>query len=218
MAGSGRAGVRRQAPVRSKIHKLLLATGNPGKARELGRLLQDAPYDMVGPRELGLDIEVEETGETLEENATLKARTYACLSGLWALADDSGLEVEALRGAPGPFSKRYAGHDASDLDRVEYLLKQLEGVPWDLRGARFRCVIAIASPEGDVRQCQGVCQGVVALEPQGSNGFGYDPVFFLPELDRTMAELTLEEKNRVSHRSRAAQAALTLLQELSNSS
>ena len=161
-----------------------------------------------------MDFEVEEVGETLEENAALKARTYARHSGLWALADDSGLEVEALDGAPGVRSKRFAGEGASDADLVRELLRRLDGTPWERRAARFRSVIAIASPEGRMHLCQGACDGVIGLQPQGAGGFGYDPVFYIPELGCTMAELSLEEKNRISHRAAAARAAADLLPAL----
>ena len=194
--------------------KLLLATTNAGKARELAQLLKSVPWEMVSLRDEGVDFEVEETGETLEENAALKARTYARHSGLWALADDSGLEVEALGGAPGVRSRRFAGEGASDADLVRELLRRLDGTPWEQRAARFRSVIAIASPEGQVHQCEGVCEGVIGFQPRGDGGFGYDPVFYIPELGCTMAELTLEEKNRISHRAAAARAAEALLATL----
>ena len=194
--------------------KLLLATGNQGKARELARLLRSAPWELVSLRDAGVDFEVDEVGETLEENAALKAQTYARHSGLWALADDSGLEVEALGGAPGVRSRRFAGEGASDADLVREILRRLDGTPWEQRGARFRSVIAVASPHGEVHLCQGVCDGVIGFQPQGDGGFGYDPIFFLPDLGCTMAELSLEEKNRVSHRAAAARAAEALLATL----
>lgn len=193
---------------------LLLATGNAGKVRELRELLRDAPVRLVGLRDAGITQDVEETGDTFEENASLKAAEYARLSGLWALAEDSGLEVDALGGGPGVHSRRYAGLDATDAQRVQYLLSKLRNVPWERRGARFRSVIAIASPMGVQRVVVGECRGVIALEPRGSEGFGYDPVFFLPELGRTVAELSLEEKNRVSHRSRSAAESVEALREL----
>ena len=194
--------------------KLLLATSNAGKARELAQLLRSVPWELVSLRDEGVDFEVEEVGETLEENAALKARTYARHSGLWALADDSGLEVEALGGAPGVRSRRFVGEGASDADLVAELLRRLSGTPWEQRAARFRSVIAIASPYGALHLCQGACDGVIGFRPQGAEGFGYDPVFFIPELGRTMAELTLEEKNRISHRAAAARAAEDLLATL----
>ena len=130
------------------------------------------------------------------------------------MADDSGLEVHILGGAPGRLSARWAGEDASDEDRVAYLLSKLKDVPIEERSAQFRCVIAIATPEGEVELCSGECQGLIALEPKGSEGFGYDPVFYLPELGKTMAELPLEVKNRYSHRGKAARKARRLLEKL----
>jgi len=193
-----------------------LATNNPGKARELTGLLRELPLKLVLPRELGIDSEVDEVGCSLEENARLKATTLAGRGRLLALADDSGLEVDFLGGEPGPLSARYAGEGASDKERVDYLLAKMEGVPWEKRTARFRCVIAIAEPEGEVELCSGECQGLITLEPRGKEGFGYDPVFYLPGLDKTMAELPLDIKNRVSHRGKAAREAVKLLRRKYN--
>jgi XTP/dITP diphosphohydrolase len=177
--------------------RLLLATNNPGKVREYRSLLEELPLELVLPGELGINAGVDETGGSLEENARLKATVMAAWSGLLALADDSGLEVDALGGEPGPLSARYAGEGASDKERVEFLLAKLKGVPWEKRTARFRCVIAIAGPEGEVELCSGECHGFIAFEPGGEKGFGYDPIFYFPGLDRTMAELPLDIKNRV---------------------
>jgi len=193
--------------------KLLLATNNKGKAREYRSLLSGVPFELVTPDEVGINTEVEEVGKSFEENARLKAATLAAESQLLSLADDSGLEVDALGGEPGTLSARYAGEGASDEDRVSYLLTKLEGVPEERRTARFRCVIAIATPEGDVELCSGECEGIIAFEPRGNKGFGYDPIFYLPELKKTMAELPPEEKNRISHRGRAARKASQLLKE-----
>ena len=184
---------------------LLVATHNAGKLAELRNLLRDAPYALASLADVGIDADVEETGATLEENAALKAATYARLSGLPTLADDSGLEVDALGGAPGVYSARYAGAGAgaSDADRIAKLLANLASrkPPWT---ARFRCVIAIARHGGAPDLHAGVCEGVIIPKPRGENGFGYDPVFLLPEYGKTMAELSDAEKNRVSHRGRAA--------------
>jgi len=144
----------------------------------------------------------------------LKATAYARTSGLLTLADDSGLEVDALGGEPGTRSARYAGQGASDEDRYRLLLSKLEGMPWQQRTARFRCVIAVARPQGGVHTAQGTCEGVIAFEPRGERGFGYDPVFYVPEHGQTMAELEPEVKNRISHRARAAEGARRILQEL----
>jgi len=191
--------------------KLLLATNNRGKARELKLLLRELPLELVLPDELGITAEVEEMGGSLEENARLKATVLARESRLLALADDSGLEVDALWGEPGPLSARYAGEGASDKERVDYLLAKLKGVPREKRTARFRCVIAIATPEGKVELCSGKCPGLITFGPRGEKGFGYDPVFYFPGLDKTMAELPLDIKNRVSHRGEAAREAVEYL-------
>jgi len=191
--------------------KLLLATNNQGKVSEYRALLGDVPFDLVSLADEGLNIKVAETENTMEANARIKAVITAQESKLMALADDSGLEVDALGGEPGVRSARYAGDHASDSDRVNYLLAKLENVPWDLRTARFRCVIAIATPQGEVELCYGECEGFITFEPIGNQGFGYDPVFYFPELHKTMAELPPEVKNRVSHRGRAAREAARLL-------
>jgi len=191
--------------------RLLLATNNRGKARELKELLRELPVELVLPGELGISAEVEETGTTFEENAKIKATVLAKRSGLLSLADDSGLEVDTLGGEPGPLSARYAGEGASDKERVDYLLAKLKGVPREKRTARFRCVIAIATPEGKVELCFGECQGLITFGPKGERGFGYDPVFYFPGLDKTMAELPLDIKNRVSHRGAAAREAVEYL-------
>ncbi len=198
------------------LDKLLLATNNQAKVREYKELLRDLPFELVSPAEVGITTIVSEVGESLEENARLKATVLAVESQLLALADDSGLEVDALGGEPGRLSARYAGEGASDRDRIDYLLARLEGVSWERRTARFRCVIAIATPEGEVELCSGECQGFITFEPGGEQGFGYDPVFYLAELDKTMAELPLEIKNQVSHRGKAAREACQLLRRKYN--
>jgi XTP/dITP diphosphohydrolase len=189
--------------------KLLIATNNRGKLAEYRDLL--AGLDLVTLSEAGVTEAVEETGTTYVENARLKARAAAARSGLTALGDDSGLEVDALEGAPGVMSARYAGEHTSDADRINLLLNQLAGVPWQKRTARFRCVIALSTPSGEVAICEGKCEGFISLEPKGTGGHGYDPVFFMPELDMTMAQLPLDLKDRVSHRARAASQVPVLL-------
>jgi XTP/dITP diphosphohydrolase len=184
--------------------KLLLATNNRGKIEEYRRLLKDIPFELVTLTDAGITAEVVEVGESLEENARLKATVLSAQSGLLAMADDSGLEVDALGGEPGRLSARYAGEGASDKDRINYLLSRLKDVPWEKRTARFRCVIAVATPSGEVALCSGECRGRITFEPKGSQGFGYDPVFYLPELGQTMAELPMEVKNKISHRGQAA--------------
>lgn len=195
--------------------RLLIATNNRGKSRELSALLKDASWECTTPADEGITLEPEETGKTFEENAVIKAKAFARASGLITLADDSGLEVDALNGAPGIHSARYAGPEATDAQRNDYLLAKLSGVPWEKRQARFRCVIAIAFPDDRLVLCKGECAGLIALEPRGENGFGYDPIFYFPELGKTMAELTPEEKGRVSHRGKAVRKAREFLQSLS---
>ena len=198
--------------------KLLLATNNQAKVYEYRSLLRNPAYELVTLAEEGITTVVDEVGESLEENARLKATSLATESRLLALADDSGLEVDALGGEPGRLSARYAGEGASDGDRVNYLLSRLKGVPWPERSARFRCVIAIATPDGELELCSGECRGIITFEPKGKHGFGYDPIFFLPQLDKTMAELPLEIKNQVSHRGQAARKVSQVLERLSCSS
>jgi XTP/dITP diphosphohydrolase len=194
--------------------KLLLATSNPGKIREYRFLLDGLGYQITTLTEKGISKAVVESGSNYEQNARLKALTYAKLSQLTALADDSGLEVDALNGEPGIKSARFAGESASDLDKVNLLLARLKDTPWEKRTARFKCVIAIASPRGRVELCYGECHGMIALQAKGENGFGYDPIFFFPEMGKTMAELPFEIKNQVSHRAQASQKARQVLQQL----
>ncbi len=204
--------------------KLLIATRNPGKMREYRGLLHDAPFQLVSLDDLGIPDEVEETGETFAENARLKAGDYARLSGMLTLSDDSGLEVDALGGEPGVRSARYGGDAGfSDQDRVRLLLHNLEGVPWQKRTARFRCFTALFRPPGrqdppeskEVTCVVGSVAGMIQYEPEGDEGFGYDPTFYLPSYRQTMAQLPLEEKNRISHRSDAARRAVAVLNKLS---
>lgn len=191
--------------------KLLLATNNAGKGKEYRSLLEGIPFDLVTPKELGITMAVEETGTSYKINAQLKACALAAQSGLLTLSDDSGIEVDALHGAPGVISARYAGENTSDVERVEYLLNKLKGIPQEKRTARFYCVIAVAQPDGKVDFRDGECKGLITLKPCGANGFGYDPVFYLPEFGKTMAELQADVKNKISHRARAAQKAKLLL-------
>ena len=193
--------------------RLLLATNNPGKVREYQSLLGGIPYQLVIMADVGISTDVPETGKTFEENATLKATILAEESGLLTLADDSGLEVDALGGEPGVLSHRYAGENATDDDRVNFLLKKLEGVPDKERTARFRCVIAISRLDGEVELFAGECPGIITSTPKGYNGFGYDPIFYLPDFGKTMAEISVEEKNELSHRARAAEKAREYLFE-----
>ena len=191
--------------------KLLLATNNKGKVREYQSLLSCVPVELVTLAEEGITTVVSEDGDSMEENARLKAVALAQESGLAALADDSGLEVDALGGEPGCLSARYAGEGASDSELVSYLLDKLKGLPDEKRSARFRCVIAVATPDGRVKMCSGECRGFITLEPGGTDGFGYDPIFYIPEMGKTMAELSLETKNKVSHRGQAARGVPDVL-------
>jgi XTP/dITP diphosphohydrolase len=190
--------------------RLLIATTNPGKQREYRALLRDAPAEIVFPDDLGITLEVEEDGATFRENAAKKARALSQASGFPALADDSGLEVNALGGEPGVRSARYAGPGADDPRRRAFLLENLRGVPAP-RTARFVCAIAIASADGSVEFAEGECRGEITFTERGTNGFGYDPVFQIEGRAETMAEITAEEKNRISHRARAARAAIPIL-------
>jgi XTP/dITP diphosphohydrolase len=193
--------------------KLLLATNNKGKVLEYQSLLKCIPCELVTPADIGLKMEVEESGGTYEENARLKAEALAKAADLLTLADDSGLEVDALQGEPGIRSSRYAGEKATDTDRVKYLLAKLKDVPEGQRTARFRCVIAIAWPDGRIEYCSGKCEGTLTREPLGKEGFGYDPIFYFPELKKTMAELPADIKNSISHRAMAAKEACKVLKK-----
>jgi XTP/dITP diphosphohydrolase len=191
--------------------KLLLASNNSGKLREILALLEDLPLELVTPRQAGLLLDVAEDGSTYAENAARKALAFSRAGGMLTLADDSGLEVEALHGEPGLHSARYLRKPgATDADRRAFLLQKLKGLPrpWQ---ARFRCTVALADPSGEIQFAEGACSGEIIPEERGQDGFGYDPIFLLPDLGRTMAELSLEEKNRLSHRARAIIAARQLL-------
>ncbi len=194
--------------------KLLIATKNRGKAREYRELLSSLPFKVLSLAELGINDDVEETGSTFSENALLKAQTYAQLSGLLTWADDSGLVVDALHGWPGVHSARHAGPHATDADRIDILLQKLRGVPPENRTAAFFCVVAIATPDGRAWTTEGTCSGVIIDKPVGSKGFGYDPVFFVPPLGQTFAQMTPTQKNAISHRGIAARKAKTLLAQL----
>jgi len=194
--------------------RLLIATENQGKVKEFQALLDGLDLELVTPKSLGLELKVVEDGATYEENAAKKALVYARASGLISLADDSGLEVDALAGAPGLYSARYSPlPGATDADRRAYLLQNLQGKPhpW---AAHFHATVAIATPEGVLHFADGNCHGEIIAAERGDNGFGYDPIFFIPALDRSMAELSMDEKNRLSHRALALQNARPILQKL----
>ncbi|OPX84323.1 MAG: Non-canonical purine NTP pyrophosphatase [Pelotomaculum sp. PtaB.Bin104] len=196
--------------------KLVLATRNKGKVREMSEMLAVYGIEVLSLDEFPLIGEIEEDGNTFQENAIKKATVTASLTGMTALADDSGLEVDYLNGAPGVFSARFAGEDSNDLANNKKLLELLTGVSPEKRTARFQCVIAVAEPDGAVHTAQGTCEGVIASEPRGEKGFGYDPLFYLPEYGKTFAEIDLELKNQISHRGRALAGAREILARLSN--
>ncbi len=193
------------------MHKLLMATRNPGKAREYAVLLADLPLAVTTLDAEGITADVAETGQTFAENARLKATAYAGMTGLWTWADDSGLEVDALDGRPGVWSARYGGPGATDRDRYLKLLDELRRHPDRPRTARFRCAVALALSHGQVLSAEGVLAGVIVDEPRGAHGFGYDPIFYVPDHQGTLAELPPPLKNRISHRALAAAAAKRLL-------
>ena len=196
------------------MSRLLIGTSNAHKLGELTRILAGIPFALTSLAEAGIVHEVAEVGSTYAENAAQKARAYAAMTGLLSLADDSGLEVDALGGGPGVISARYAGVDATSQQRIAKLLRNLEGVPWESRQARFVCVMAISTPQGDVHFCEGTCSGVMTFAPRGKHGFGYDPVFYLPAYGATMAELDEMLKDQISHRGRAGEAAVAFLSSL----
>ena len=195
------------------MKRLLIATNNKGKIKELQDLLKNTGIELVTPAQINLDLDVIENGQTYAENAVKKAVAFAQASGLVSLADDSGLEVDALNGAPGLYSARYGSTNEeklSDAERRKYLLQQLQTKPrpWI---ARFHATIAIAIPNGETHLAEGFCEGEIIPAERGTGGFGYDPIFLLSELGKTMAELSMDEKNRLSHRARAVMNAKAIL-------
>lgn len=194
--------------------KVLLATHNSGKVRELIELLADEEIEVLSVKDIDAWQEVEETGVTFAENAAIKARAGVQQTGLITLADDSGLEVDALNGAPGVYSARFAGEPKDDERNNDKLLALLEDVPDALRTARFRCALVIATPEQEEYLTEGTVEGIILKQRRGSGGFGYDPLFFIPDFGRTMAELSLAQKNKLSHRALALRKAVPILQDL----
>jgi len=195
------------------LTKILLGTNNFGKVREFLTLASALPYTITIPSDEGIYIHVEEYGKSYHENAYIKAQAFSEASGLTTIADDSGLEVDALGGAPGLKSARYAGLDATDKDRVLYLLDKLKGIGWEKRTARFICAIVLVKPNGEPKYFDGVCEGKITLEPKGEAGFGYDPVFYIPAMGKTIAQLSPDQKNNISHRSIAAKQLLRHLRD-----
>ncbi|MBI5353280.1 MAG: RdgB/HAM1 family non-canonical purine NTP pyrophosphatase [Chloroflexi bacterium] len=196
------------------MKKLLIATNNKGKVKELQDLLKGLDLELLTPADINLDLDVEEDGTTYDENAAKKAIAFAQASGLISLADDSGLEVDAFDGAPGLYSARYHPKPgAKDADRRAYMLENLKDKPrpWT---AHFHATIAISAPQNDIQIVDGNCYGEIIPEERGDNGFGYDPIFLFPELNKTMAELGMEEKNRLSHRAKAVMNAIPILKKI----
>jgi XTP/dITP diphosphohydrolase len=189
------------------MRTLLLATTNDHKLNEFQAIFRDLPFALLSLRDVHIDMDVEETGSTFAENATLKAQVYAQAANMLVLAEDSGLEIDALGGAPGVYSARFAGRETAYEERFRLIQAQLQDIPLSQRTARFRCVIALAEPSGYTCLVEGSIEGIIAEEACGENGFGYDPIFFVPEFGKTTAEMTPEEKNQISHRGRAAEAA-----------
>ncbi len=195
------------------MRSLLLATTNRHKLEEYRAIFADLPFQLLSLSEISLDMDVEETGTTFQENAELKALAYANASGLLSLADDSGIEIDALGGEPGVYSARFLGPDVSYAERFRVILELMHGFPVAQRTARFCCVITIAEPSGYHRSVEGIVNGIIADAPRGEHGFGYDPLFLVPEYGKTTAEMSPELKHRISHRGRAAVLARTLLEE-----
>ena len=191
------------------MNEVLIATNNAGKVKDFTALLKPFGINVLSLNDIEGDIDVEETGNTFEANAILKAETVAALLGKVVIADDSGLEIDALQGAPGVYSARFAGSGKSDEDNIDKVLEKLVLVPEEERTARFRCVLAVAGPGMETETFSGSCEGLILSERKGENGFGYDPIFYVPVKNRAMAELSPEEKNEISHRG----AALVKLQE-----
>lgn len=189
--------------------KLLVATHNKGKIKELNTMLSDAGIDVIGLDAAGVTFDVEETGTTFEANARLKATQYAQATGLMTLADDSGLEIDALNGEPGVYTARYGGAALTQTERMELVLGKLDGLEGSERAARFRCAIVLADGKGDVLSLkEGVCEGQIAQAITGGGGFGYDPIFYLPEHGKTFAQMDKLPKNELSHRGQAVRAIL----------
>ena len=193
------------------MQKYALATANPGKIREMREVLSEFDIEILTREELGIDIEVEETGSTFMENALLKAGAICSASGLPAIADDSGLMVDALGGDPGVYSSSYGGDLLADSERYVFLLEKMKNM--EQRGAKFVCTIVCKFPDGSILSAEAECRGEILTAPRGAGGFGYDPVFLVKSLGKTLAELTGEEKNKVSHRGQALRGFAQLLAE-----
>lgn len=193
------------------MDKIVFATNNEGKVKEIKEILKDFPIEVVSMKEMGITADIEENGATFEENSFIKARALVKLTGLPALADDSGLEVDYLNGEPGIYSARYLGRDTDYDYKNNYIIDKLSGAKGEERSARFVCVISLVLPDGREFVERGVVEGLIGYEQKGENGFGYDPIFYLPEYGKTSAELPPEEKNRISHRGKALTAMKKLI-------
>ncbi len=194
------------------MKKIIFATGNANKVREVSQILEGTGYEIVSMKDAGIDVEIIEDGKTFEENAIIKAKTIAEASGELVLADDSGLEIDYLNGEPGIYSARYMGEDTSYDIKNANLIERLEGVPDEKRTARFVCAIAAVWPDGKVKTAVCTMEGRIAYESAGANGFGYDPIFYLPEKGCTSAELSPEDKNAISHRGKALRKMKEILE------
>lgn len=183
--------------------RLIFATGNEGKMREIREILADTGYEILSMKEAGIDLDIVEDGKTFEENAIIKAKAVMEASGELTLADDSGLEIDAFGGEPGIYSSRYLGEDTSYTEKNQIILERMKDIPEEKRSARFVCVIAAAFPDGQTYTTRGSMEGIIGYESKGGNGFGYDPIFYLPELKKYSAQLSSDEKNHLSHRGEA---------------
>lgn len=197
-----------------RMKRFIAATKNKGKLKEIEEILIDFPFKVISMEEVGVSKEIEEYGSTFEENALIKAREVNKLTGEMVMADDSGLEVDFLNGAPGIFSSRFAGENATDEEKNNKLFLLLEGVPFEKRTARFVCVIAVVFPDGRDFTVKGTCEGYIGFKAEGENGFGYDPLFFLPDYNMTTAQMSSEEKHRISHRGKALRLMADKLHEM----
>lgn len=196
--------------------RIVFATGNAGKIKEIRMIMEETGMEVVSMKEAGIEIDIEENGKTYEENALIKARAVAACTGDIVMADDSGLEIDYLEGEPGVYSARYMGEDTSYTIKNGNLIKRLEGVPDEKRTARFVCAIAAVLPGGRELTTRAVIEGRIGYEEKGKNGFGYDPIFYVPQFQKTTAELTEEEKNQVSHRGKALELMKEELRKYEN--
>ena len=195
------------------MNKIIFATSNAGKLKEIREILKDLNVEILSMKEAGIDVDIVENGKTFEENALIKAWAIRDLTGCLVLADDSGLEVDALNKEPGIYSARYMGEDTSYEVKNANIIERLSGLSGEERSARFVCVIAAVFPDGSEETCQGTIEGQIAYAPAGENGFGYDPIFYVPEYDCTTAQLTPEQKNEISHRGKALKAMKEVIRQ-----